>query len=187
MKIKIGFLALCTLIGYLFTNPMFAMAAVLAATLHELSHIGMAKLCGIAFRELSITPFGAALTPASFMGSYREEILIAAAGPCANLICAGVIFPLTEIPFISLFFLSSLFYALLNLLPVTGFDGGRVLSCLLSQRFSPTFCTRLLTVTSFLIVFFLWSFSVYILLRVGNSLSLFMFSCSLFLKLFVEA
>ncbi len=186
MKIKIGFLTACTLFCYLLSNSLFAFSAFLAATLHELAHIGMARLCGISFRELSITPFGASLTPASFMGGYREEFLIAAAGPCANLLCAGLIFPLSDVPFFSFFLISSLFYAFLNLLPVSGFDGGRILSCLLSQRLSPTFCLPLLRIISFLIVFFLWSFSVYVMLRVGKSLSLFVFSCSLFLKLFLE-
>ena len=187
MKIKIGFLTLCTLLGYFLSEPLFAMAAILAASLHELAHIGMAHLCGISFRELAITPFGAALTPASFMGGYRDEILVAAAGPLANLLCAALIFPYSHISFFSFFLVSSLFLAFLNLLPVTGFDGGRIFLCLLCDRLSPTTAARLLSVLSFLIVFFLWSFSVYVLLRVGNSLSLFVFSCSLFLKLFVQA
>jgi len=187
MKFKIGFWTLCTLFCYLLSNFQLAVAAMLAATLHELAHIGMARICGISFRELSVTPLGASLTPTSNMGSYREEILVAAAGPCFNLLCAGLVFPLTEIAFFFYFVLSSLFFALLNLLPISGLDGGRILLCLLSQRLSPAICTRLLTVLSFFVVFFLWSFSVYVMLRVGKSLSLFVFSCSLFSKLFVQA
>lgn len=187
MKIKIGFLTVCTIVGYLLSNALFALAAILAATIHELAHIGMARFFGISFRELAITPFGASLTPASLLGSYREELLIVAAGPFANILCAGLILPLAEIPFFFFFLASSLFFAALNLLPVSGFDGGRMLFCLLSQRFSDLTCLRLLSVSSFLIIFFLWSFSVYVLLRVGNSLSLFVFSSSLFLKLFVDA
>ena len=187
MKIKIGFLAICTIVGALLSNTTWGLATILAATLHELSHLGMARLCGISFRELSITPFGASLVPTSSMGSYRTELLIAAAGPLGNLLCILLVFRLSHIPFFFYFLISSLFFALLNLLPVTGFDGGRILLSILSQRLSPALCSRLLTFLSFLVIFFLWSLSVYLLLRVGNSLSLFVFSCSLFLKLFVQA
>lgn len=186
MKIKVGFLTVCTLLTYLLSNSLYAATAILAATLHEFGHIGMARACGISFRELCITPFGAALTPTSFMGTYREEMLVAAAGPFVNLLCAALIFPLRHISFFFFFLLSSLFFALLNLLPVSGFDGGRILFCLLCQHFTPEHSTRVLSVSSFLIVFALWSFSVYVMLRVGSSLSLFIFSCSLFLKLFID-
>ena len=186
MKIKVGFWSVCTLLAFLFSNPLYALAAGLAATLHELGHIGMAWLCRISFRELSITPFGAALTPTSFMGTYREEIAIASAGPLINLLSIALFFPLIQYRFFFFFLISSLFFALINLLPVSGFDGGRMLQCLLSQHISASLSERILSVFSFLIIFSLWSFSVYLLLRIGSSLSLFVFSCSLFLKLFVN-
>ncbi len=188
MKIKIGFLTVCTLLAWLLTNSLYAVAGFIAATLHELGHIGMARLLGIPFRELNVTPFGAALTPSTAMGSYTDEVLIAAAGPAVNLLSALIILPWTRsgVAFPLFFLISSLFLAILNLLPVSGFDGGRILSCLLCKHCEPLVAERILGVSSFVIVFALWCLSVYLLLRIESSLSLFVFSCSLFLKLFVN-
>ena len=183
MKIKIGFFSACTLLVWFLTNPLYGTAALAAATFHELGHLWTARVLGISFQEMAITPFGAALTPASGLGGYTDELLVAAAGPFVNLFSAFVTLPLARGSFsiFRFFVLASLFLGLLNLLPVSGFDGGRILACLL-----PRASARILVLTSFLTLFFLWIFSVYLLLRVGNSLSLFVFSCSLFCKLFVR-
>lgn len=188
MKIKIGFMTVLTLLVYLICGSFSALGSVLAAILHEFGHIGVAKWLGVPFRELNVTPFGASLTPSSFLGSYTDELMIAAAGPFVNLLCVCLIWPWVRLQdgFLFFFFLSSLFLSLLNLLPVAGFDGGRILSCFLCRIVDSMVAERILSVLSFAIVFGLWSFSVYLLLRVANSLSLFVFSCSLFLKLFVE-
>ena len=183
MKIKLGFFSACTLLAWFLTNPLYGAAALMAATIHELGHLWAARQLGISFSEMAITPFGATLTPTSYLGSYTDEILVAAAGPFVNLLSALIIWPLHvgALSFFRFFTLASLFLGLLNLLPVSGFDGGRILSCLF-----PHASKHVLALTSFLTLFFLWSFSVYLLLRVGNSLSLFVFSCSLFCKLFVR-
>ena len=188
MKIKIGFFSVFTLLAWFLTNPLYGAAALGAATLHEIGHLVVAKMLGISFREMAITPFGAALTPSSYLGGYADELIIAAAGPFINLLSAAVIFPIAQKaePLCYFFLLASLFLGFLNLLPVSGFDGGRILACLLSHRIRQTVIERMLALTSFITLFFLWSFSVYLLLRVGSSLSLFVFSCSLFCKLFIR-
>ncbi len=188
MKIKIGFFSVCTLLAWVLTNPLYGVAALAAATLHELGHLFVARLLGISFREMSITPFGAALTPADSLGGYTDELLVAAAGPFINLFSVLAALPWIQGKgeLLSFFVLASLFLGILNLLPVLGFDGGRMLSCFLSRYIPEATAEKVLCVTSFVTLFFLWSFSVYLLLRVGSSLSLFVFSCSLFCRLFVR-
>ena len=184
MKIKVGFFAICLLLAWILSEDTYGLSGLLAATLHELGHIGVAKILHIPFRSLTLTPFGASLIPSGDMGSYTDEALIAAAGPFVNLLSALGLYPFAKGTdgFLFSFFVSSLFLGLLNLLPISELDGGRILSCWLSRRHDPA---RILVVTSFLIIFILWTLSVYLLLRVGSSLSLFIFSCSLFCKLFV--
>ena len=188
MKIKIGFFAVCTLLAWLWTNPLYGVAILFAATLHELGHIFVAKWLGFSFQELNITPFGALLSPGACLGSYYDEALIAAAGPFINIVSVVFVAPFCQKhSFLSYFCVSSLFLGGLNLLPVSDFDGGRILSCILYQRLNASSVERVLQLFSFLIVFFLWAISVYLLLRVGASLSLFVFSASLFFKLFADA
>ena len=186
MKIKVRFVTtLCALL-LLIARPRAFPALLLSVTLHEMGHIVTARLLGVRFSSLRLSPMGAALTPLGGMGGYREEILVALAGPCVNLLSALLFHKATSNSFLHFFVISSSFLGLLNLLPIRSFDGGRILLCAFSHIEKALWGERILAVTSLLFLFFFWSFSVYLLLRVGASLSLFVFSCSLFCRLFVD-
>ena len=81
--------------------------------------------------------------------------------------------------------LASLSLGVFNLIPVGGFDGGRILSGLLHKLLPPTLAEGVAGAASFVSVLCLWMLSVWLLLRTGTSLSLFVFSCCLFGMLFV--
>jgi hypothetical protein len=50
---------------------------------------------------------------------------------------------------------------------------------------SPDTANKLLKMISFFLIFCLWSFSVYLLIKNAASLTVFIFSISLFVKIFV--
>lgn len=170
-------------------DPLFASAALAAAALHEVGHILAAEALGIRLRRFSFSMLGARLLTASGTLPYMKEALLAAAGPAANLLGAAYAFPLSRVcggrgrEFCVYFLISCIFLALLNLLPIKSFDGGRILYCLLAALSDVFADGRLAEVFSFLSLFCLWSIAVYFLLRTGSSLSLFVFSSSLFLRM----
>lgn len=184
MKTKIGLLALLMLLYLALSPSLFLLAVLLSAFLHELGHISAARLLKIELKELSIGIFGAGLTPSSSFFSYKKEILLCAAGPFVNLVCFLALVPFKN-PFLSYISISSLFLGVLNLLPISSFDGGRILFSLLSRYLTPKTVLNITNSLSFLFIFSLWCFSLYLLIRVAISLSLFIFSCSLFLKIFL--
>ena len=187
MKLRIGVPVLILAIALILTHSLTALACFLAAFLHELGHIFAARLFKIGFREMRLTPFGASLIPRVDMGSFLSEMIICAAGPAVNFLSAALsllIFTKASI-FGELFVLSSLFLGTLNLLPVTDFDGGRILFAFIESKFGFLCAKSFLGVTSFTIILTLWTVSLYFLLKATASLSLFIFSCSLFVKLFV--
>ena len=188
LKIKLSLSGLFMIIALFLTHSYISIAALAAAALHELGHIAAAKLCKIPLGELKLGIFGAALTPISSSFSYKKEILLCLAGPLVNLFSAMLIYPFghSKNEFISLFFSASLFLGLLNLLPIKDFDGGRILSCILSYIYSPTVAWRVLKILSFILIFSLWTLSIYLLLKLASSLSLFVFSLSLFSKIFIS-
>lgn len=188
MKIKIGFFALFTLFAMIATHSLYALGGLLAAFLHELGHIFMAKIFRVRFSSLTLSSLGATLKPQDGMGSYVSEMMIAAAGPAINLLSTAVLLSFDNLasPFWNFFMMSSMVLAFLNLLPIRGFDGGRIFLCLLSLTPCRNAAEALLSFLSFLSLFALWSFSVYLLLRVTSSLSLFVFSCSIFMRIFVS-
>ena len=146
-----------------------------------------AKLCGIPLVDMKLGIFGATLTTDRALCSYGKEILLALAGPATNLLCLALcsLLPI-QCEAIELFCVASCGLAILNLLPIRELDGGRIVYCALASTFSPSLASRVVGALSFGIIFSLWTLSVYLILRLGASLSLFIFSCFLFCKIFIK-
>ncbi len=188
MKIKVGFFAIMLALSLVISRSLLAPAALLAASLHELGHILMAALCKIRLKTCKIGLYGAGISPdGNCLYSYGKELLLCLGGPLVNLLSFALLTrsPSEQGSFLYFFLFSSLLLGSLNLLPIQGFDGGRILAALLSFRFSPMAIHRILQLCSFFCVFLLWSISVYLLLRFSSSLSLFIFSISLFCRIFI--
>lgn len=189
MKIKIGFFAVMLCLSLLLDHSAFSLASLLAALTHEAGHICMARLCRIRLRECEVGIFGAGLTPDDGIYSYGQELLLCLAGPLTNLFLGSLGLWLMDGrwgEWVRGFVFSSFSLGILNLLPIRGFDGGRILTSLLCLRLSPLTARRILGALSFFCVFLLWTLSVYLLLRAASSLSLFVFSLSLFCRIFLS-
>lgn len=161
------------------------------AVLHESGHMLAAAVLGIPLRSLDIGTFGASLKVRGSLISYPKEFLLCAAGPSMNFLSAVVEVIYSEHRGYysecgEYFIAVSVMLGLLNLIPAEGFDGGRMLSVVTSSLFGPRASARLLTATTFSSIVLLWMLSVYLLIRYGTSLSLFVFTVSLFYRLFVE-
>lgn len=133
-----GFLFLTALLLYQ-SSTAFLISFLVAAALHELAHVGMARLLGIPVRTLSMTAFGCVLTLADeALIPNRKLLLIAAAGPLLNLSVAALCQGLSHVAGpAALFGAENLLLALFNLLPVFPLDGAVILSSALSFRMLP--------------------------------------------------
>ena len=189
LKIRISFFALLMLIALTLSNSSVSFAALIAAALHELGHIFAAKIFKTDLGELNLGIFGASLSLKGAVTSYKAEMAVAFFGPLANLLCVLLVslFSNASCTFLQTFSTCSLFLAILNLLPISDLDGGRILLCFLSLFLPCYTANKILKICSFCIVFSLWCLSVYLLLRLGASLSLFVFSSALFCKVFIKS
>lgn len=187
LKIRLTFFGAVMIIALFFTHSYISIAAIIASTLHEIGHVIAGKLCAIPLKELKIGIFGASLTTSGEVYSYKKETALAIAGPLVNILSVIFItlFFRGENEFLSLFIDASLFLGILNLLPIIDFDGGRIVFSIFAYAFSPRVALTVIKITSFVLVFILWCFSVYFLLKISSSLSLFIFSVFLFSKLFI--
>ena len=176
-------------LSLLLSHSYFALAAFVSVTIHESGHLIAAKILNIDLTECKIDIFGAALSPALCDFSYKDEIFLCICGPAANFFTSVVCVPLyhfTDCDFLLYFILSSFSLAILNLLPVKDFDGGRIFNSLLCL-ISDTYKAEQITLSvSFVVILLLWIVSVYLLLIARSNLSLFVFSISLFVKIFVK-
>ncbi len=170
------------------TTPLERLSAsLLAALLHELGHIVAAKVLSINLSCIKLDVLGARLSTTGKLYSYPSMIALCAAGPFVNLLCFALTYPLVDaFIWFEEFSYASISLCLLNLIPVDGFDGGRILNGILSLVLRPKHVDLICTTLSFLSILGLWLISVWLLLRASTSLSLFIFSCCLFGMLFVS-
>ena len=172
-------------------NATQALIPVIAALVHELGHIFFAHLFNVRIERIELNLFGALIKISPLTCSYKKEAILAAAGPLFNIISAVSAFPFLHSADgspkkeIILFILSSFLFAFINLLPAESFDGGRILNCFLLSFASPETASKIMEWLSLSCIFFLWSISVYFILRTGSYLSLFIFSGSLFSKIYL--
>ena len=184
MKIRITPGALLLLCVMLFTRDLLFPATMLAATWHECGHLLAARLLGVRLRLLELDIPGARLFPAGPLPSYAAEGWLAAAGPAASFLLALLIYPLNG-SFFAALLAATLSLGFFNLLPVSGFDGGRVLCAILTPLLGERAGARVLRVGSYLSLFFLFSLSAALLLRYGENLSLTVLCASLFSRIFL--
>lgn len=172
----------------LITDAEFAIPCVLAAAFHELGHILAARCLRVPLSELKLDLFGAHISVVSNLLSYKEELLLCAAGPSFSFLLGAVLLAIDTNDSSLLLALrdATFFLGLLNLLPVRGFDGSRILSAILSVLFSPQAAEGADRFFTGIFLIFLWGISVYLLLVTGGGLALFVFSVGLFFKIFLS-
>ena len=194
-KIKFGIITPLFIAFLLFSdNIIYTLLGLLAAALHELGHIIAAKLTSIHLSSLSLDLLGARLTTDRRLTSFKDEIILCSAGPLVNFAVSATVFLILPnintagafYEYMSFFATASAALGILNLLPVKSFDGGRILECILCIFSGEHRALLTLSVLSFASCFCLWSLSVYLIIKTGNSLSLFVFSVSLFSRIFIK-
>lgn len=184
MKIRITPGALLLLLVLLFSKSRFFAASLLAAAFHECGHLLASRLLGIRLAALELDLCGARLFPARAIPSYPAEALLAAAGPAASLLLALLLAPLSSGLAASLR-AATLSLALFNLLPIEGFDGGRILSSLLSLCLSEQRAETFMSIASYITLLLLFSLSACLLLRFGENPTLAVLSASIFARQFL--
>ena len=189
-SIRFDRVSLLLLLALLLENRIVhTTALLLSALVHECGHLLASRFLHISITSLHISILGARLELEDPLLSYRQEWLLCAAGPLFSFLFAWigawcVPGPLGE-DMISVFAMTSMALGIVNLLPVGWLDGGRMFRAMCLLMLPHRVASRLIRLCSLTFVLLLWTVSVYLLLRVGNSLSLFVFSFSLFLRFFL--
>ena len=142
MKFKIHYLFIIFSIYLIIIGNFFAFIQYLICIiLHEYAHAFVALKRGYKLDAITLMPYGAGLNFKDQIYSENDEIIIALAGPIFNLLMCVImlaiwwIFPATY-SYLYLFFMANFWTFIFNLLPAYPLDGGRVLSGLLSKKFS---------------------------------------------------
>ncbi len=152
---------------------------IFAITIHELGHFITAKKLGYKLSKFSLSPYGVELSYFGQSINYRDELLIAFAGPAVNFVSVffvlGLWWIMPTIYFFTESFVSiSLLIALVNLLPAYPLDGGRIFVSA-SSHFVKDRTAKKITYFAnlFLGIFFFVMFVVFLFINFNPSLLLF--------------
>lgn len=181
-EIYISFLfaAVITLM-LLFDRTGMAVPALCAVILHETAHLFAMWALECAPKKIKLIPASVQITT-NFTRQYKNDIIIAACGPFANLIL-----------FLTLYFNylafkneTTLYYALTNLLigafnalPVAGLDGGTILFSALAKKYPPN--RAALTVKIITVLAAITAIAIAIVLTVKGKLNITLYIIGIYL------
>lgn len=168
IRIRVHFLSVISLVAmFLAENGIYTVAVLFCAAFHEAGHIAAIKLLRGRVTEFAFLPFGAEIK-AEMHAGYKEDMMVAIAGPAFNLMLCGIsfaVFCFFKHPLIVFVGICSFFLAVLNLIPIRSFDGAKILrsiafsymkyeKALKAVRFSELFSLIILSLLSVLAVLF---------------------------------
>lgn len=129
-----GFYILISLL-VLFLPLKWVLAWLVAAAVHETSHYIALSLLQCRIFSITVGVYGAVIDADTH--SDLRECLCAAAGPLSGILLVGLG---RFIPYIAV---CALFQTAFNLLPITGFDGGRIVCFIISSVFPAKYTQRI--------------------------------------------
>jgi len=181
LKVRIHPLCFVALFAYtLLGGVREYLVALLAVTIHELSHAAVARLAGAGRPAVTLTPYGAMMSTAGEIPHFGAVLV---AGPVSNLLVASLTLSacwlLPELYGLCKDFLkANLMIATVNALPAYPLDGGRLCRFLFpvrGVRVSTALCTLVTALCAFALSYALANLSF--LLFGGFMLSYFFAFC----------
>ena len=185
-KLRFIILVIFTAIWFATANRPSSLLTAAAILIHEAGHITASLITGNRLKRLSVRTAGLLLTGDRSYCSYYEEAFIAYCGPLFNFLSSIICLLLSRSENAVFFSGVSLTLGILNLLPIKEFDGGRITDAILYGFLRYDTAYKVSEILSFLSLFFLWSISVYQLMRTGDSITLFLFSTILYTKILLS-
>lgn len=147
---------------------LFVVAGFISILVHELGHALMARKFG-AYSAITLQAFGGYAAYSGVRLSRPQSFAVTAAGPAVQILLGlAVWFALLHLPqlnanaayFLVVLMQISLFWAVLNLLPVMPLDGGQMLNAVLGpQRIRVTLGVTIVVAAGVGLAMFVWSHS----------------------------
>lgn len=159
-----------------------------AVVMHEAGHLFAMWICDCAPKQVKLIPAGVKITR-GITHCYRNDIFISLMGPVTNL----VLFFTLYLNFVVYKNETTLIFALLNLLifcfnslPVSGLDGGIVLSSILSKKFGPDRAALTVTVIGLILAALLCIAAITLTIRGSTNISLYIMALYLIITALIK-
>ena len=133
-----SFLLLVIVSNILTSGSFWPMINISAALIHESGHLLAMMFLGMPITKLRFCGWGLRIKQNTVV-SYRQELVVAMAGPLINVIVGTVLSLILfwiDSAILRIFALSNFLYALLNVLPIPPLDGDKIFGKILCLYFS---------------------------------------------------
>ena len=201
-KIKTAIGIMMMIIMMVISDKIYVFSVyMVAAVLHECGHLLAARLFKMKIQQIYFDFSGVRIMVDNSLATYKSEIILALAGPIANIISAIImsflLMPAGSLEEITIniqeflatgeliplgvggfFIVASCIQALINMIPIKSFDGGRILYCLISLVADEDLAGRIVSFVASVCVFVIWTVSLYLMLKISSGLGIFVFSAS---------
>lgn len=144
-EIKISFLFCAVICLIAIFDKGYMMPAFLSVCAHEGAHLSAMILSGEKVREVSFEPFGILIKRESEGGEYYKNLIIYLAGCILNFLLFLILFAVccfTKNETVSVICGINFFLFFINILPVSGLDGAKVLRLVSQKRVSREFADK---------------------------------------------
>lgn len=170
----IGAVSLIILIGGI-RYPLILASALI---IHESGHILSAVALGIKLESVKISICGVRLSYNYSNVPPIYEIAVCLAGPLWGIVFSVSAAMLGAAKFDGglYFIMSSAVLSVINLLPVSGLDGGTILVCMLESFMLPDMAWNIAKKISVLFTLAFWALTVWVQLKIGVNLSMLLLS-----------
>lgn len=115
-------------------NPVYVSIIILSALLHESAHICFLKIYRAKIERICIFPLGCEIFADTSRLSYKKELIVTLSGSLTNIslfILSYFVLKLYPLRFLLFFAVCNLFLGVINLIPLSFFDGGKALRLIL--------------------------------------------------------
>ncbi len=172
--LEIKFLFVATLTLFLLCDKSgYGLILFLASLIHELGHLIVFFLIGYAPEKVSFELCGIKMEQGACDISIKKEILVLLGGSIANFImflCLS--FSLREINYISVFAAGHLILGVINLLPLSAFDGGKILGLIFEATLPLAKAQRIVNIVRTLTLCTLFFGGIIVLIKSKGNFSL---------------
>jgi len=171
--------AICLVVAALFAAINFSphLPILLACiAVHEAGHI-LPVICGGGrINALHVMPFGVSISAGGRLTSYGQDMFAAFGGPLANIAASLVLLAVMRLITFNKYLLfaavASAAYAAVNLFPVRGLDGGRMLELFLQSKLGEPRASIVFGIASAAALALLGLCSLLVLMATGYNFSL---------------
>lgn len=155
----------------------------LAGIIHELGHLLAFFITGYAPEKISFELCGIRLEKNNYDMSLSKQLIVLFAGSAVNFaVFFCLIFTLKSINALSVFAAGHLILGIVNLLPVTAFDGGKILEIILELILPPDKAQRLMSAIKIITLCLLFFAGATVFIQSGTNLSLFVLAVYVFIS-----